>query len=108
MSTKEAVKIAQEICETAGTRDDLTEVLAALTEERVRSPLNGVGAETAIEAELLTGGPQESEQRGREGEDEAQAVAAGGVAYTDQSAAQSEARVLLVAKMLLDCLDANH
>jgi hypothetical protein len=95
------LKIAEEFGQTSIASDEHAEVLAALTEQGVGATLDGIGTQAPVQAEFLTRGTEQGEERRGGGEDEAQAVTAGSVAHARQAATKAESRVLFVAEILL-------
>ncbi len=77
-------------------------VLSTLAEEGMRTPLDGVGAQSTVETELLARLPEEGEQDDGQGDDQAETVAAVGAPNVDVSRTEPEAPILLVAEVLLD------
>src|SRR3954471_19415524 len=74
---------------------------AALSEQGMRSGLDGVGLEVAVHAEAFAGGTEQGEQDDGEGVEQQQAVAPLGVG--DANCAEAEAQVLGVAEAGLHC-----
>ncbi len=82
------------LCEKGFCTDELPmgapEVLSALAEERVGTPLDRVGPQPTVEAEALAGLSQEGEEDGGQSEEEAEPVAAVGAAEVDVVGSETE------------------